>query len=181
MLSEIQQIQQQAECLFSPQQLEQALDQMAHDINLSMAELNPLVLCVINGGIIVTGKLLPRLSFPLNLDSVQATRYRNQTSGSDVQWLLKPTTDLTNRHVLIVDDILDEGHTLVAIVDWCLAQGASSVKTAVLLDKNLGKTKPIQADFVGLQCENRYLFGYGLDYKGYLRNANGVFACKDVL
>jgi hypoxanthine phosphoribosyltransferase len=181
MLNEIQAVQQNATCLINPEELEQALDSLAEAINADMAELNPVVLCVINGGIIVTGKLLPRLNFPLNLDSVQATRYRNQTSGSSVQWLFKPSTDLNQRHVLIVDDILDEGHTLAAIIAWCYEQGAESVSTAVLLEKELEQLKPVTADYVGLSCGNYYLFGYGLDYKGYLRNANGIFACKEVL
>jgi hypoxanthine phosphoribosyltransferase len=82
--------------------------------------------------------------------------------------------------VLIVDDILDEGLTLDAIYQFCEQQGTTSIYSAVLVDKNLGKPKPKQADFVGLQVINRYLFGYGMDYKGYLRNAPGIFACKDL-
>lgn len=180
MLSEIERVEREAELLISADQLEQALDHMAQAITEQMADLNPLLLCVINGGIITVGKLLPRLNFALNLDSVQASRYRNRTSGGDVHWLLHPATPLQDRHVLIVDDMLDEGHTLHAIAEWCRQHHAASVRTAVLLDKDLGRDKPIQADFVGLSCPDRYVFGYGLDYKGYLRNANGVFACKDL-
>ncbi len=88
---------------------------------------------------------------------------------------------MIDRNILIVDDILDEGHTLKAIVDWCQQQGANQVYTAVLMNKDLGTSKPIQANFVGLQVANHYLFGYGMDYKGYLRNAAGIYACKEVL
>lgn len=181
MLNEIQQIAQDAECLHSEAELETALDTMATAITQQLAETNPLVLCVINGGIIATGKLLPRLQFPLMLDSIHASRYRNSTSGTDIHWLFKPTTPLADRTLLIVDDILDEGHTLKAIVDYTREQGAKAVYTAVLLEKMLPNPKPIQADFVGLQVANHYLFGYGMDYKGYLRNAAGVFACKEIL
>jgi hypoxanthine phosphoribosyltransferase len=180
MLNEIKQIEQDAVLLHDEQAMEAALDKMAIEITHQLTDKNPLVLCVINGGIIATGKLLPRLKFPLTLDSIHASRYRNQTSGSEIHWLFKPTTPLKGRNVLIVDDILDEGHTLKALVDWCQQQAATSVYSAVLLDKDLGCEKPIQADFVGLQVANHYLFGYGMDYKGYLRNATGIYACKEL-
>lgn len=180
MLNEIKQIEQDAVLLHDEQAVEAALDKMAIEITHQLTDKNPLVLCVINGGIIATGKLLPRLKFPLTLDSIHASRYRNQTSGSEIHWLFKPTTPLKGRNVLIVDDILDEGHTLKALVDWCQQQAATSVYSAVLLDKDLGCEKPIQADFVGLQVANHYLFGYGMDYKGYLRNATGIYACKEL-
>ena len=86
---------------------------------------------------------------------------------------------MQNRTILIVDDILDQGLTLNAIYQYCLNKGATSVYSAVLIDKILDHEKPIKADFVGLQVENRYLFGCGLDYKGYLRNASGIYACKE--
>ncbi|QPK63925.1 hypoxanthine-guanine phosphoribosyltransferase [Methylomonas sp. LL1] len=181
MLNEINQVKQHALLLHDQQQVEAALDQMAADITAELADKNPLVLCVINGGIIATGKLLPRLDFPLTLDSIHASRYRNTTSGSEIHWLFKPTTPLQDRNVLIVDDILDEGHTLKAIVDWCQQRGATQVFTAALLDKDLGCDKPIEADFIGLRVANHYLFGYGMDYKGYLRNAAGIYACKEIL
>ena len=181
MLEELHQITENAECLYSEQTLEAAIEQMATAITQKLKESNPLVLCVINGGIIATGKLLPKLNFPLTLDSVQASRYRNDTTGKDIHWLFKPTTSLSGKTLLIVDDILDEGHTLRAIVDYCFEQNATEVYTAVLLNKLLPITKPIQADFVGLDVANHYLFGYGLDYKGYLRNAPGIFACKEIL
>ncbi len=181
MLEEINRIKNAALCLHSEQEVEIALDNMAAAITAQLQDSIPLVLCVINGGIIATGKLLPRLQFPLTLDSIHASRYRNATSGSAIHWLFKPTTPLQGRTVLIVDDILDEGHTLKAIVDYCREQQAAAVYTAALLDKKLGIEKPIQADFVGLSVENHYLFGYGMDYKGYLRNAAGIYACEEVL
>jgi hypoxanthine phosphoribosyltransferase len=181
MLEEIQQIKTQARCLHSEQAVEAALDDMALAITAKLHDKNPLVLCVINGGIITTGKLLPRLDFPLNLDSIHASRYRNSTSGKDIHWLFKPTTALSGRIILVVDDILDEGHTLKAIVEFCQEQGAQQVYSAVLLEKMLDAPKPIKADFVGLNVENHYLFGYGMDYKGYLRNAAGIYACKEIL
>jgi hypoxanthine phosphoribosyltransferase len=179
MLNEIKKIQETADLLYNEQQVEAALDKMAEQINELLADLNPLILCVINGGIVVAGKLITRLTIPLTLDAINATRYQNNTLGGNVEWLLQPKTPIKNRNLLIIDDILDEGLTLLAIKDYCLEQGAASVYSAVLLDKNLGRVKPVSADFIGLEVENRYLFGYGMDYKGYLRNAPGIYACKE--
>lgn len=179
MLKEIQQVQASAELMYSQRQVETALDRMAADINAELADRNPLVLCVLNGGIIAAGMLIPRLTMPLTIDSINASRYQNQTSGGAIEWVLKPATPLQHRTILIIDDVLDEGITLAAIKDYCLGQGAEAVYCAVLVDKLLSHAKPIRADFVGLEVENRYLFGYGMDYKGYLRNAAGIFACKD--
>jgi len=179
MLKEIQHVQASADLLHSEQEVEAALDKMAEQINYLLADRNPLVLCVMNGGIVVAGKLIPRLTMQLNIDAINASRYQNQISGGAIEWVLKPGMPLENRTILIIDDVLDEGITLAAICQYCIEQGATSVYTAVLIDKILDHDKPIKADFVGLEVENRYLFGYGMDYKGYLRNAAGIYACKD--
>ena len=86
--------------------------------------------------------------------------------------------DLAGRDVLIVDDILDVGTTLLSIIDACKAQGAASVKTCVLVDKQHDrKAQPgLKADFTALEAADYYLFGMGMDYKGYWRNAPGIFA-----
>lgn len=179
MLNEIRQAAADADLLYGAAEVEAAIDNMAKTINVFLAERNPLLLCVMNGGIVLGGKLMTRLKFPLTLDAINASRYRNQTSGGEIDWIQKPRASLKNRTVLIVDDILDEGFTLRAIYEYCREQGASSIYSAVLVNKNLGHPKPIQADFVGLETENRYLFGYGMDYKGYHRNAAGIYACKE--
>jgi hypoxanthine phosphoribosyltransferase len=179
MLEEIQQVTATAQLLYSSEAVEAALDKLAQAVTLVLQHRNPLVLCVMNGGIVMAGKLMPRLPFPLQLDSIYASRYHNQTSGSEIHWLYEPRTALRNRTVLLVDDVLDEGITLHALVDYCRQHGASSVYTAVLVDKQLPSPKPIKADFVGVETDNRYLFGYGMDYKGYCRNLPGIYALKE--
>ncbi len=179
MLEEINRIQATADLLHSYRQVEAAIDKMAQEINIALADSTPLLLCVMNGGIVIAGKLLTRLTIPLTVDAINASRYRNQTSGGDIEWVIKPKTPIKGRTVLLVDDILDEGITLAAISDYCKEQGATAVYCAVLMDKILDHQKPIAADFIGLKVENRYLFGYGMDYKGYLRNAPGIYACKE--
>jgi hypoxanthine phosphoribosyltransferase len=179
MLNEIQQVLETADLLYGEQEVEAAIDRMAEQINRKLAGTNPVFLCVLNGGIVAAGRLLTRLTMPLTIDAINASRYQNKIMGSTLEWTLKPGTPLLGRTVLVVDDILDEGITLEAIVDYCRKQGAEAVYSAVLVDKRLEKAKPIQADFVGVETENRYVFGYGMDYKGYLRNAAGIYACKE--
>jgi len=168
----------EAECLYTRSEVESVIDTMASQINTALAGCDPVVLCVVNGGIIVTGCLLPRLDFRLQLDYVHATRYRGGLNGADLQWRKYPDTDIKGRVVLIVDDILDEGNTLAGIRDWCLEAGADRVFTAVLVDKQHDRRCAAlpNADFTGLMTDDRYLFGYGMDCREYWRNAPGIYA-----
>ena len=165
-----------AELLFNTEDVESAITSMAVAITAELSNSNPLVLPVMNGGLILGGKLIPQLNFPLQVDYIHATRYRGETSGKELHWLKKPD-NLTDRVVLLIDDILDEGITLAAIVEYCYEAGATRVFTAVLAEKILEQDKPIQhADFTGLHVPNRYVFGYGMDYHEYHRNLTGIYA-----
>lgn len=180
-LTEVKTIAAEAECLFDESALAQALDDMAQAITEQLSASNPLVLSVLNGGIIPTAELVTRLRFPLEIDSIKVGRYQGETTGSHVmKWMLTPSISLQGRTVLIVDDVLDEGITLAEIRRYCQEQGAASVYAAVLVEKLLDHPKPAQADFVAVKADNRYLFGYGMDYKSYLRNWPGIYACKTV-
>jgi len=168
-----------AERLVSGAEMERILDRLAESITAVLAERDPVVLCVMNGAIIAVGRLLPRLGFPLTLDYIHATRYRETTSGGDLQWLHRPAAAVRDRHVLVVDDILDVGITLDAVVGACWEDGATDVHTVVLVEKAREHTNDFKADFVGIELPDRYLFGYGLDYRGYFRNADGIYAVAD--
>lgn len=177
---EIERVIAEADCLFRESEIEATLDRMAAEITMLVGDKTPLLISVLNGGIIPTAMLALRLRFPLEMDSIKAGRYQGETSGSEIRWLLKPTIPLRGRTVLIIDDVLDEGITLAEIRKYCLEEGAEAVYTAVVVDKKLNKEKPCRADFIGVEAENRYLFGFGMDYKSFLRNWPGIFACKHV-
>ncbi|QJD29782.1 hypoxanthine-guanine phosphoribosyltransferase [Methylococcus geothermalis] len=176
-LEEIRRVEATAELLHSEAEVERAIARLAAEIGEAIADSNPIVMTILTGGIVFAGKLLTHLRFPLELDAIGASRYRGRTRGGETHWRLEPGLHLKDRTVLLVDDILDEGITLAEVRKHCFELGAARVLIAVLVDKNLGREKPCRADFVGLVTENRYLFGYGLDYKGYLRNAAGIYAC----
>lgn len=176
--NEVRQTLEEADCLFTHDQVQVALDRMSVEITEKLGDANPLVLSVMTGGIIPAGHLLTRLDFPLQLDYIHATRYRGETSGGKLNWIVKPAFEIKGRSVLIIDDIYDEGITLSEIVEYCSVEGAAEVYTAVLVEKNHARKEQLKADFIGVQTEDRYLFGYGMDYRGYLRNAPGIFAVK---
>ena len=178
MLDHIKQVRAEADCLVSIEQAEIALDKLALQITARHKNNNPLIVCVMNGGLIVTGCLMSRLDFPLEQDYIHVTRYRGETRGGELTWIVKPQNSIKNRHVLIVDDILDEGFTLAAIVEYCHLHGVASVETLVLVEKKHTRKQGLRADYIGLELEDRYLFGYGMDYRGFLRNAPGIFAVK---
>lgn len=164
-------------CLYSKTAVDAALDKMAVEISHTLAHANPIFVCVVVGGIVPLGNLLPRLDFPLEVDYVHATRYRNDTVGKDLHWKMKPSCHMKGRTVVVVDDILDGGVTLEAIVSYCKAQSAEKVYSAVLVDKKDARLPEglQKADFTGLTVGNHYVFGFGMDYKGYLRNAPGIY------
>jgi hypoxanthine phosphoribosyltransferase len=168
-----------ADLLHPAAAVESALDRMAAAISERLSDADPLLLTVMTGGVVPAGLLLPRLRFPLGLDYVHATRYRGQTSGGSLHWIQRPTQPLAGRVVLLVDDILDQGVTLAEIARDCRERGAREVLSAVLVEKRHERKSGFRADFVGLEVEDRYVFGYGMDYRGYLRNADGIYAVAD--
>ena len=179
-LDQLNQIMAEADLLKSKEEIEVALSQLAGDITERLATSMPVVYSIMNGGLIFAGKLLPLLNFPLEVGYMHATRYRGETKGhTELQWQALPSCPMDGRTVLILDDIFDEGNTLAEVVAACKAQGAKDVITAVLINKvHDRKNTGLQVDFCGLDVEDRFVFGYGMDYRGYWRNAEGIFAVK---
>ncbi|MFP4146616.1 MAG: hypoxanthine-guanine phosphoribosyltransferase [Halorhodospira sp.] len=166
-----------AELIHDQEAVKAALDRMAAGITEDLGDHRPLILGVMIGGMIPAGRLLPRLDFPLEVDYVHATRYRNQVQGQELVWHALPTTPVEGRDLLIVDDILDEGYTLAAILQSFREHGARSVRSAVLVEKHHDRRCPgMVADYVGLDVPDRYVFGAGMDCRGLGRNADGIYA-----
>jgi hypoxanthine phosphoribosyltransferase len=170
----------ESEELFSAVQVDAAIAKIAGEITQTLAGSAPLVLCVMSGATVFAGQLLPLLKFPLEFDYLQASRYQNTTTGGhEVMWKALPGDNVRGRTLLLLDDILDEGHTLAAVSKKCLEAGAERILIAVLTEKDTGKTKPIRADFVGLTVPNRYVFGCGMDVYGWWRNLPAIHVLKD--
>jgi hypoxanthine phosphoribosyltransferase len=168
----------EADLIHSAQAVNAALERVAAAITQRLENDHPLVLTVMGGAVVFAGQLIPRLPFPLECDYVHASRYGRATHGGEIHWVRDAHAQVAGRNVLLVDDILDEGITLAAIKARLLEHGAAHVLTAVLADKELGRTKPITADFVGLTLPNRYVFGCGMDVEGAWRNLPAIYALK---
>lgn len=180
-LEEIAYVEKHSECLLNEQQTEEMFARLAEQITAQCKDTNPLVLCVMTGAVVAVGELLTRLKFPLELDYIHATRYQGEISGSELEWKQHPSTSLKDRTVIIIDDVLDEGVTLTCLLDYCAKQQVKKCYTVVLVNKNIAANKTIVADFVGIELGSQYLYGLGMDYKGYLRNVKGIFACPENL
>lgn len=169
-----------ANLLYSRAEVEQALDRLAADIEKEIGGRDPLLLCVMTGGLVASSELFTRLTCPAQIDYLHATRYEGTQGTDKLRWITRPSTSLAGRIVLVVDDILDEGLTLAAILEYCYEEGANAVYSAVLVEKlHDRKLDDLHPDFVGLQVEDRYVFGYGMDYYGYWRNLRGIYAVAD--
>ena len=177
-IKSIKKIEQESDCLCDSKKINSVLDKLAIEITNDLIEKDPIILCVMTGGVVPTGHLITRLTFPLQLDYIHATRYRGETTGSELHWLQEPTFSLQDRTVLIVDDIYDEGITLLEIAKYCENKGATDVYSAVLVNKLHDRKADYKPNYIGIDIEDRYLFGFGMDYKNYLRNVNAIHAVK---
>ena len=112
-----------------------------------------------------------------NFGQVDERLYRGALTGSGLAWLHRPATPLEGRHVILADDILDEGHTLKAVRDWCEDQGAAKITIAVLCVKQHDRrVEGVEADYVALEVPDRYVYGYGMDFHEQGRNLPGIYA-----
>lgn len=171
------QIHQQAQLLFNENEVDQAIASLAQRLTPELENNFPLVLCVMNGGLYMTGQLMRNWDFPMTVDYVHATRYRLTTLGRDVLWKAYPQNSLKDRHVIIVDDIFDQGYTLEEVKKYCLAQGAKKCTSVFLIRKSHERKKAnIEADHVALECDDIYVYGSGMDFHSHFRNLSGVYA-----
>ncbi len=169
---------QRAELLVPAEQVQAALHRVAMQINEKLADTHPLVLSVMGGAVVFSGQLLPLLDFPLDFDYVHVSRYGDARAGGEMHWKVAPHESVKGRVVLLVDDILDEGHTLAALRARVLALGAKHCYSAVFADKQHGRKKPVVADFIGVELPDRFVFGYGMDIEGAWRNLPAIYAAS---
>lgn len=179
LLAEAIDVRRNARRLLSPDDVAATFERMGRDITARLADTNPVVLAVMHGGAFTAVELCRHFDFPYEFAYVHVSRYGNELSGGDLGWLVEPKPQLAGRSVLLVDDILDEGVTLSALREALARVGAAAVSTAVFAVKAL--TRPVErpaADFVGVEVEDVYVFGCGMDYKGYWRGLPELLAVR---
>ena len=141
----------------------------------------PVFLSIMNGALPFAGQLALELGArgqDAQFDYMQASRYHGE-SGGDLVWKHRPVSALFGRRVILVDDILDEGFTLQGVREWCLEQGATDVRIAVLTVKKHDRCLPgVKADYSGIELPDRFVFGFGMDVNESLRSLPAIYAMK---
>lgn len=171
-----------ADLIFDRRRLEREIARMAVRIRNDYVGARPVYLTIMHGGLPFAAQLAMELGergLDLEFDYLHATRYRGATTGADLVWKHRPATPLRGRRVLLADDIVDEGHTLHAIREWCREQGAVEVRIAALAVKAHDRcVEGLRADYVGVEVPDRYVFGYGMDYHEQGRNLPAIYALR---
>lgn len=171
-----------AELIYDAASVQAAVDKVAGQLNDRFGKKEgapfPLVLGVMGGAVVFCGQLLTRLKFPLEFDYMHVTRYGSKDEGGKIEWKVVPRSSVEGRTVIVLDDILDEGETLAHVKERLIEMGAADVVLAVFADKDIGKKKPVAADYIGLVLPNKFVVGYGMDAYGYWRNLPGIWAIK---
>ncbi len=143
---------------------------LAQSLQHHYEDKNPVLISVLNGTVVFTADLIRSLNFPLTLDFIGTSSYRNQTRPGPLHFTKKLSTNIQNRHVLLIDDILDTGQTLHAILTQLHTLKPRSLRTCVLLQKRVPRTHAIRPHYTGFNIPNAFVVGYGLDYAEQYRN-----------
>lgn len=163
--------------LYSAEELYKEIDRIASTVDKEIGEEIPVFLTVMNGGMMFATELVKRLKSPLHMDYIHASRYGDAMYGSShITWYRQPKENvIKGRKVYLLDDILDEGHTLAEVRRFIMNAGAKECKIAVLVNKEIGKEKPVYADHFGVSAPNQFLFGFGMDIFDVNRNLQGIY------
>ena len=171
-----------ASCVADATAVTAAYDRLAQALARDYADKNPLVLVLMIGGIFAAAQILSRVRFGFEMDYIHATRYRGKTSGGALHWRHRAEVSLAGRHVLVLDDILDEGHTLAAVRRELEAGNPASLAVAVLAQKTHDRLAAgARAEYIGLSVPDQYVFGCGMDYKNYWRQLPAIFAVAEAM
>jgi hypoxanthine phosphoribosyltransferase len=166
----------------SADEIDRVTTRLASEIDARFQHKVPIVICIMNGGLMLTAQLLSKLTIHAKMDYLQTSRYRGKTRGGELNWRAEPQQSLEGCPVILVDDIFDEGHTLSNIVEYCKAHGASDVFSVVLLDKKHDrKVNGYKPDLIGLEVEDEYLVGFGMDYQEHFRHLPAIYALGEYL
>lgn len=166
--------------LFHESTIMSRLDEMSAQISADYQGMELTVVAVLNGSLMFGADLLRRIEMPLRLDCLSVSSYHGASTTGVVTFNQEHLPDVKNRHVLLLDDILDSGHTLHAIRDKLLREANPlSVKICVLLSKDVPRQRELEADYVGFGIANEFVVGYGLDYMERFRNLPYIGVISD--
>lgn len=157
--------------LYTQEQIDQRTDELATTLSTKYSDELPVVVPVMTGAMMFAAELMKKLNFKLNIDYVDVSSYEDSSKSSGKVRLLRDLShDVSGRPVLMIEDIIDTGHTLEFLNKLFASRGAKSVETCSLLDKPDRREVDVKADYVGFEVPNEFIVGYGLDYDGLYRN-----------
>jgi hypoxanthine phosphoribosyltransferase len=169
-----------AKILISREQLQQRVAELGEAISRDYAGKDLLLVCILKGGVVFLSDLVRAIRIPHAIDFMAISSYggtRTESSGV-VRILMDLNTSIENRNVLIVEDIIDTGHTLAHIVDLLKTRNPRSLRICTLLNKTSRREVPVQVDYIGFDIPNEFVVGYGLDYNEIYRNLPFVGVLK---
>ena len=169
--------------LISEEEISQRVLKLAHEIDLDFAGKEVVIVGILNGTILFLSDLIRQVKTPLKVDFVGTSSYGENTFSGNLVWTKQLNENIRNKHVIIVEDILETGQTLHHVLKHIQASEPKSVKTCILLSKNVNRNFHIDPDYVGFEIEDEFVVGYGLDYDGSYRNLPyiGIFNSKGKL
>jgi hypoxanthine phosphoribosyltransferase len=155
--------------------IEKRVREIAHEITAEYEGKNPLFLAVLNGAFILAADLLREISFQSEISFVKISTYSGMQSTQQVKELIGFTENLSGRHVIIVEDIVDTGFSMKHILEQVHQLKPASVKVVTLLLKRSALKHDVQIDYTGFEIDNKFVLGYGLDYDGLGRNLPHIY------
>lgn len=161
--------------VFTSDQIERATRRVAAELQAVVGGVEWTLVVVLNGGMTFASDLMRHLQGQFRVETLRVARYRGETGGT-LTWLARPRESLAGSRVVLIDDIFDEGATLVAIEDWLQGEGVAELISCVLLEKDIDREHSRRPRFVGLTCPDAYVFGYGMDLRDLYRNLDHIRA-----
>ena len=159
--------------------IQESIKSVAADINNELKDKNPIFVAVLNGSFMFAGDLMKQVSIPCEITFVRIASYKGMSSTKDMKEVLGLNEDIKGRTVVIVEDIVDTGHTIERLIHQFTALEPKEIKIATLLFKPNALVKDIKPDYVALKIPNDFIVGFGLDYDGYGRNLQDIYKIKE--
>ncbi len=158
--------------------IQESIKRIAADINKDLDGTDPIFIAILNGSFMFAGDLMKHVTIPSEITFVRIASYKGLTSTKNMKEVLGLKEDIQGRTIVILEDIVDTGHTIEGLLNQFKAHGPKEIKVATLLFKPKALVKDVNPDYVALEIPNDFIVGYGLDYDGYGRNLQDIYKIK---
>lgn len=165
----------QFEPYISHYSIEARITELANRLTVDYNGKNPLFLSVLNGSFMFTSDLMKSFLLPCEISFIKIASYQGTESSGKVETLIGLNNQIENRHIIIIEDIVDTGNTMKKILEMLKEFNPASIKILTLLFKTDAFIGDFEIEYVGFEIENKFVVGYGLDYDGYGRNLDQIY------